>query len=1227
MASREINIRITATAGNTAATFQKISQGIQGTVTQAKTLGPAVQGGTQALGQLQGAAVSGNKAINQFGVGTEQASSKLGKFGKMFSDNRGIVFGVAGLTSALAEAVGMMGMYGDSQQRLKEAQAELNQLEEQGITSGKAHADAVAEVTKQQRFFNMVARNTVLSQMDMVFFTTMVISGLVKMNSEGGAAAGMLGKLKGMFSGLTGALSTTTNSFGSFMNNFSPLPTTLSKTQVAASGASAGINQVGVTSALSATRVLAFAGALAGIGLAVYGIYELISAAEKLKESLSKVFAESIMKINLFSGGVLQLKVMLNMATEEEKRAFAALNEATEIQTQAMQNLGFTGMKAFMLTDAELQLLNEEIARLSKEAGNAGTILTKEFQEPLTAVEALNQVIKDQQLNVGAVKDEYFDYINRIKEMGVSNEFAKQGIEAFVAKLNLVPEHAKTLTDALNKYFDDLIKKEKDTAKETEKMGKAFKAITDEVKMGQFFDLLSQGIAGTEQFFPRATKAVEDFKVKYGSLLDTMSDTQKIAQLKYELRDLDPVIRNLAIEEYTKDLADAKQGTKDLTEAEKESQEVFQHGEDIRQKVSQKYHEITVAASEYVDVTKVTVDEMIRATEAGDALFNGIEAQADAIRNNTILWANLKQEKINDIKEDLRLINSTARTNDMLAENEQWLLKLQLAYSAGLVEAKQWTEQTKLAGVQSQAFRDNLYQLNDVLLKEMDTFNMTTAEIQDYIQFAYGGRDATIELARASEEARDAMVESFSNLFDTEKFKDFKKEFKELDLRKVFGKDGAGDFKDMFADMRESAQDIEVLSTAMRALGVAVQDIDRMSGKDLAQNFDSFAEAYKKTIVEAGLGNPIVDQMIERWEKLSGTELRKELNQLPQTWTMINEAIKTNGISNTEANAIDIMRKKELGEINELTKEQIQVLNDAGFVYDETTGKITASKDAVVDFTAEMAKIEAASIVTETIQDMWTEMVTIMMEQNVLMAGHWTLQMLSVLIDAITTSEGIDSAWETLTSTLNSSFVDIANKWETAMKNVAHNSKAASSQSQSEFASLVKKLNSHFVKIANNFEKAMRNIAQNAKAAASQANSALASIKDRTVTITYKKVGEPKSQGDAFSFANGGLISASRGLMVSNGPTRAGPYLFGDNSGGREIMAFIPKDGHKAQKILDMINAQLGRKEGGSVIVAGGGGDRTITVPIVINIGGEQYSFVRKYRIKQGQEVASQVGG
>jgi hypothetical protein len=198
-------------------------------------------------------------------------------------------------------------------------------------------------------------------------------------------------------------------------------------------------------------------------------------------------------------------------------------------------------------------------------------------------------------------------------------------------------------------------------------------------------------------------------------------------------------------------------------------------------------------------------------------------------------------------------------------------------------------------------------------------------------------------------------------------------------------------------------------------------------------------------------------------------------------------------------------------------------------------------------------------------------------------AEAWSADMNSLGANAASGSSQVQTEFSNMFSFSNKIFVGLANKWEIAMKNVLQNAKAASKQTNSAFDDMGKKAWHSFVVLANNWEKAMKNMVQNAKAAASQINSALAGIKDQEVTIHVGLSGPGvpyiKGKGDVWSLAQGGIISAAGGSML----TTHGPQLLliGDNPGGKETFAAIPHNDPlpTVRKLVDKVGGMLERPQ------------------------------------------------
>lgn len=260
-------------------TFSQMQQQIGG------AFGKAASGPLQTFkSQIDTLPASFNKAtsgMTQMGGAAEKTTGKLAAFGEKFRSNKGMIFGIAGLSSAMAEAIGMMDMYAMAQGQVAEAQAKINELQAEGITEGKEMNDALAEQTKAEKFLSMARRNTMLSMMDNVFFSTMVISQMSQMNLKGGIVGKTFGKLTSVFKGSGAATKLVSEAAATSVPKIGAM--------TAASMASAGAMDVTSTSAKGLTvslRGLAAAAALVAAPLAAaFAAFDIIPKMQKMDEA------------------------------------------------------------------------------------------------------------------------------------------------------------------------------------------------------------------------------------------------------------------------------------------------------------------------------------------------------------------------------------------------------------------------------------------------------------------------------------------------------------------------------------------------------------------------------------------------------------------------------------------------------------------------------------------------------------------------------------------------------------------------------------------------------------------------------------------------------------------------------------------------------------------------------------------------------------------------------
>ena len=136
---------------------------------------------TSAMQQVQ---TSTKQTMTTMTQETTKAQGAFAKLTNFFSGGmRGLTFGLTGMVTAGIEAVGMFSMLQDSQQRVTDAQAELNDMQAQGITSGSDYQRVTNELEKAQRALRFSMRFTILSFADMIPFVLNTVNSLVKVRT------------------------------------------------------------------------------------------------------------------------------------------------------------------------------------------------------------------------------------------------------------------------------------------------------------------------------------------------------------------------------------------------------------------------------------------------------------------------------------------------------------------------------------------------------------------------------------------------------------------------------------------------------------------------------------------------------------------------------------------------------------------------------------------------------------------------------------------------------------------------------------------------------------------------------------------------------------------------------------------------------------------------------------------------------------------------------------
>ena len=96
---------------------------------------------------------------------------------------KGLTFGILGITTAGAEAIGMFGMWQQTQVAVKQAQADVNAALAEGGKGSTEYKKATQELAKANRWASMTTRNLMLSFFDLLPFVVLTINGLMKLKT------------------------------------------------------------------------------------------------------------------------------------------------------------------------------------------------------------------------------------------------------------------------------------------------------------------------------------------------------------------------------------------------------------------------------------------------------------------------------------------------------------------------------------------------------------------------------------------------------------------------------------------------------------------------------------------------------------------------------------------------------------------------------------------------------------------------------------------------------------------------------------------------------------------------------------------------------------------------------------------------------------------------------------------------------------------------------------
>lgn len=153
-----------------------------------KTSGAAIKTGKEFKNTEQ--------AIGKATATTDKYTKSTGNANKNNVDGarrvRALAFSFTGLGVAMTEAVGLLGSYQASVDKVNSLQDRVNKLMEEGKQGTREYDSAVRQLEDAQRGLNFMFRNMILSFTDMIPFTLLIVNEFVKIRSSSNAARNAL---------------------------------------------------------------------------------------------------------------------------------------------------------------------------------------------------------------------------------------------------------------------------------------------------------------------------------------------------------------------------------------------------------------------------------------------------------------------------------------------------------------------------------------------------------------------------------------------------------------------------------------------------------------------------------------------------------------------------------------------------------------------------------------------------------------------------------------------------------------------------------------------------------------------------------------------------------------------------------------------------------------------------------------------------------------------------
>jgi hypothetical protein len=832
------------------------------------------------------AAKNTTASLDGLGKGTDVAQGKMAKFGQAFSSNKGLIFGMAGLSSAMGEAIGMMGMYGDASAGMKEAQTKVNELVAEGKEGSAEYNQAIQEQTKAQKWLSMATRNTMLSMMDNVFFSTMVISALTKQVSEGGKLSGVIEKLKGAFTGLTGSQKAVTTATKVGLDAVSGMTTGLQGMD--ASMKTTQVSTMGLVTSLAALA--------AGIGTALLIIQLVQQAQDALEKAGTKLSKPS-------TGQLFQ-------SPEERMKGWVEMQAV--IEGTGLSLLDFETNPA-KVTDTLIRL-----GRVNKETGE---IITKDFQGPVDKAAQQTAAYASTLMEAGVPLD-------ALREKMLLQGGSTESINA------VMKEGAAVTKQHMSATLDSMIA--------TGKFGEVSEVTKDQ--------MLQQNMAGiaANTIINKYKQAVQSGILPVSQLGKVVEEeTKGMLSGKEITEEMVPLVNEYAEAYLTKLAPGADKSAKAIKALAKEDAEYMKRVDESVKLLAQRDAEniemialqdtISAAVGKTIDLQDANIDVL---KHMGDtintvnsqvqneelALFD-LAAQYDVLTPKIYDWT----VSLDDNREVM--MNTIAGSIDYtraLTDQDMMLRLVAQGNLSAVVSMDQYL-QTLVAG---RAEQDKTHL---ILTKMATSFGITlpkgitfsNEQLKTFITTMQMGGNWAASLADVMEARLAPALQRFGSLIGAESNKDFGKAWKDIDFGSI-PKGVRGDFKDMFKEMRNAGELGREVSTALDMVFTAVATgSKKVENSDIRKVFKEVNDDLER-MGKINKNVKPIQNIFEPFEKLKGGKLKQEIGMLGDTIAELTKRNEDNWISWDDSRAIIsqyVLDLQHAGKSNEDIKKR---LDEAG---------------------------------------------------------------------------------------------------------------------------------------------------------------------------------------------------------------------------------------------------------------------------------------------------------